>query len=262
MLDEQLVEWGGAVKALERKPDAIKVGGYIVLFGGPGDLSSKKDVFTAATDYGLDVAHKGRLRWQHGMDPQIGRRVLGTAEAKAEPDETGLWAEGWMQIRDGYDRKIAAWIEEGKVGFSTSVNPLMMARKAIGDGRHEITEWPLGGADWTLTLTPADPRQVGSVAALKSLLPDDSAAAAKSLADELARLATDGESTALLVESAIKSRLSEGRSLSAGKIDALKRAAESLNRLVALAEAPRREAAAKQRMKLAALEAQIAGIPL
>lgn len=260
--DEQIVDWGGAVKAIDRTAEGIKVGGYIVLFGGVGDLSSKKDVFTAATDFGLEVAHKGRLRWQHGLDPQIGRRVLGVAESKSEPDTVGLWAEGWMRIRDDYDRRIATWIEAGKVGFSTSVNPLMMARKAIGDGRHEITEWPLGGADWTLTLTPADPRQVGSAVTLKSLLQDDDAAPAKSLADELDRLATNGEDVARIVESAIKSRAAEGRNLSAGKVGRLRMAADTLVRLAELAEAPERQAAARKRLALDLLAAEIAGIHL
>lgn len=172
-LDDTLVCIGGEVKALDERDGELKVGGYIVLFGTPADadLSAHRDYFTKSTDFGLDVAERGRVRWQHGLDPHIGRRVLGLAGIKADPaDEVGIWAEGWIKQRDAYEKKVGEWVKARKAGWSTGVAPHCVGRKASDNGSHEITEWPLG-ADLSITLTPADPRQAAGVIALKSLIP-------------------------------------------------------------------------------------------
>jgi hypothetical protein len=165
-----LVCLGGEVKALDERDGELKVGGYVVLFGDPSvaDLSTTRDYFTKATDYGFDVAARGRVRWHHGLDPKVGRAVLGLVDFKAEPDDVGVWAEGWIKARAEYEKRVARWVKEKKAGWSTGVPAHCVGRKAVGDA-HEITEWPLG-ADVSITLTPADPRQVGRVLALKSFL--------------------------------------------------------------------------------------------
>ena len=172
---DPLIYLGGSVKAIDRTDDAIKVGGYLVMFGTPrdGDLSKARDYFTPATDFGLDVTRKGIIRWAHCLDPQIGKRRLGIAEVKSEPDDVGLWAEGWMKVRDEYERKVADWIEARKVGWSSAALPHTVERKAAPAGANEVVSWPLGGGDFTLTLAPADPRQIGSVMEMKAWLDDD-----------------------------------------------------------------------------------------
>lgn len=249
-IDDTLIEWGGAVKALAADGDRVKVGGYIVLFGGPGDLSPKRDVFTKATDFALDVANRGRIRWHHGLDPAIGRRTFGVAEAKADPDDIGVWAEGWIDAADAYGKTIAGWIADGKVGWSTSAAPHMVARKAIGDGRHEITEWPMGGADWTLTKTPADPRQLGNVVALKSLI--DAPVAGGSLVERSDRLVADATEILGLYAKAHDQRRAEGRTLSEDKRAALARCRDAFDAALKAAR-PRVDAARLRSLRLAAL---------
>lgn len=229
---DTLIEYGGEIKALDEDGDRLKIGGYAVLFGTPadGDLSPARDYFTKATDYGFDVATKGRVRWHHGLDPKIGRSVLGLVDFKTDLDEVGVWAEGWIRQREGYEKKVAEWVKARKAGFSTGVPAHCVGRKAVGDS-HEITEWPLG-ADVSITLTPADPRQVGGVLSLKSLLDGsvdlsskpfpDEAVAAPTLMERLSRSVADGEELVSLIERAIRSREVEGRDLSPDKQAAVK----------------------------------------
>ena len=243
MLDT-LMSLGGEVKAIESTDDTIKVGGYLVLFGSPdqGDLSRNRDYFTKSTDFGLEAVDRGIIRWYHCLDPKIGSRKLGVAEVKAAPDDLGLWAEGWMHIRDAYDRRIADWVRQRKVGWSTAALPHTVERKAAVAGANEIVSWPLGGGDFTLTLTPADPRQLGRVVEMKTWIDGDAAAAR--LNDDLVRLASDAGDLWPLVERAHSARKSEGRGLSADKLAALERVHQNVGRL--LSECQRGEPEAKR----------------
>jgi hypothetical protein len=229
-----LIAYGGEVKALEEDADRLKIGGYAVLFGTPadGDLSPHRDYFTKATDYGFDVATKGRVRWHHGLDPKVGRSVLGLVDFKTEPDEIGVWAEGWIGRRTEYEKKVAEWVKERKTGFSTGVAAHMVGRKTVGDA-HEITEWPLG-SDVSLTLTPADPRQLGGVLSLKSLLTEGEVAS-PSLVDRSERLVADLEELVPLWERAHKARADEGRDLSEEKQALLKSFHDRIGSLVVAA---------------------------
>lgn len=224
--DDTLVCIGGEVKALDERDGELKVGGYIVLFGdaSTGDLSAHRDYFTKSTDYGLDVAERGRVRWQHGLDPHIGRRVLGLAGIKADPaDDVGIWAEGWIAQRDAYERKVGEWVKARKAGWSTGVPPHCVGRKANPDGTHEITEWPLG-ADLSITLTPADPRQAAGVIALKSLIPTESppegaaAPAAPTFLDDALKTASD-----------LRAAADGFAKVSPAKLDAIKTLRDSLD---------------------------------
>lgn len=252
MQTDSFISFGGEVKALAEEDGRMKVGGYVVLFGSPEtpDLSPHRDYFTKATDFGFDVASKGRVRWHHGLDPAVGRDVLGLVDLKTEPDDVGVWAEGWISQRTAYEKKVGEWVRQHRAGWSTGVPAHCVGRKAVGDA-HEITEWPLG-ADVSITLTPADPRQAAGVLSLKSLLPDapadDAAAgadhespggseavAAKALTDRSARLVADCEELAGLYAKARDQREAEGRHLSREKRDAIKALSE---RLAALASVP------------------------
>jgi len=235
---DSLIQIGGSVKALEVKPDAIKVGGYLVMFGTPrdGDLSKARDFFTKDTDFGLDVNRRGIIRWAHCQDPEVGKRRLGIADIKAEPDEIGIWAEGWMQVRDAYERKVADWIQARKVGWASAALPHTVERKAAPAGANEVVSWPLGGGDFTLTLAPADPRQIGSVMEMKAWLDDDAAPA--SMAELLRRLASDAEALCPVVERAHAARKAEGRNLSPEKVAAIKQAHDTFGRLLSECRKP------------------------
>lgn len=230
MTDNTLVYFGGEVKALEETDDAMKVGGHVILWGDKStpDLSATKDYFTKSTDLGLDVATKGRVRWHHGLDPQFGLKTLGIVDFKTEPDDVGQWADGWISKKTAYEKKIAEWVREKKAGWSTGVAAHCVGRKAVGDGIHEITEWCLG-SDCSITLTPADPRQVGGVLSLKSLF-GESGAKSETVAVpppptivELSdRLVADATEIKALFVKALSQRQAEGRGLSRAKWEALK----------------------------------------
>jgi phage head maturation protease len=233
MYDDTQVNFGGEVKALDEDGDRLKIGGYAVLFGSPddADLSPHRDYFTKATDFGFDVATRGRVRWHHGMDPKVGRAVLGLVDFKTDLDEVGVWAEGWIGQRTAYEQKVAEWVKSRKAGYSTGVAAHCVGRKSVGDA-HEITEWPLG-ADVSITLTPADPRQVGGVLSLKSIL--DAPVAGPSLIERSERLVADLAEIVPLWEAAKSSRVHEGRDLSPEKRDALKALTDQLSRLAVAA---------------------------
>lgn len=244
MTDDTLVHFAGEVKMLEEEDDRMKVGGYVVLFGDPStaDLSSTKDYFTKSTDFGLDVATKGRVRWHHGLDPAMGRKTLGLVDFKAEPDDVGQWADGWISKRTDYEKKVAEWVKAKKAGWSTGVAAHCVGRKAMGEGVHEITEWCLG-SDCSITLTPADPRQIGGVLSLKSLFGDGPGsqssvadATPPSIVDRSGRLVADAAELKALFAKALDQRHAEGRGLSTAKWEALKKVSDELADLCRKAE--------------------------
>ena len=142
-MDEQLVYFGGAVKALGNG----KVGGYLVRFTSEDELDLENEYFDAATDYGK--ARASDVYYSHGLDPVLGKRVLG--EGAMESQDVGIWIEAQLEMRDEYERAVYSLAEKGKLGWSSGTAPHLVERK----GSH-ITRWPLG-LDASLTPTPADP---------------------------------------------------------------------------------------------------------
>ena len=167
---DTLIAFGGEVKALGKG----RVGGYAVLFGDPGrtDLSEKKDFFTPDTDYGLDLTTKGRVIFDHGLDPELKRATIAVADMKM--DKVGVWVEGVVEARKDYAREVRQRIEEGiphlveakQLGWSTGTAAHLVERARHSNGAHEIKSWPLG-LDLSLTPTPAEPRTLA--VAIKSL---------------------------------------------------------------------------------------------
>jgi phage head maturation protease len=162
-----LVTFGGEVKAL----GGNRVGGHVVIFGGPesADLSAKRDYFTPATDFGLDVSSRSAVLYHHGLKAPLGRRVLGVAELKA--DDVGIWAEAELRLRDDYERKVYELAEAGKLGWSTGTASHLVERKSVGEGVHEVTRWPLA-LDASLTPTPCDYRTAAT--SLKAIMDSES----------------------------------------------------------------------------------------
>lgn len=240
---------GGEVKTLDDAPQGLKVGGYCILFGRPEEADFVGDVFTPETDFGLDLSTKGRFRWQHGLDPAIGRTVLGLCEFKAEPDDVGVWAEGWIKQDEPWKKKLAEWIVARELGFSTGTAANCVGKEPYPGGKaFRITEWPLG-ADVSLTRTPCDPRQrwpQGSVMPLKAwaALLDESApeaaagAVAGTLWDRYGGSVADLAELVPLVLKSADHRREARRELSPERIAVLQAGCLGLTRLLVAVGAP------------------------
>lgn len=159
-MDEQLVSYGSAVKDLGNG----RVGGYLVLFGSPTEADLDRQYFTKSTDFEIADGTTTPIRYHHGRDKVIGRRVLGRGVLKAA-DDLGVWIEGQLDLRDKYEQAVYALVKAGKLGWSSGSAPHLVETKKTGS-TEEILSWPLG-LDATLTPIPADPRN--SATALKSL---------------------------------------------------------------------------------------------
>jgi hypothetical protein len=139
--------------------------GYLVKFGGDGDLSQWRDVFNKDTDYGR--ATKSDVWVHHRMLPGVGKRRL-TNQAEIGVDDEGVFIKHLLDLRSGYEAKLYGLVTQGKLGWSSGTAPHLVDRKAIGDGRHQIEQWPLG-LDASYTPTPAGGLVVNA-GAMKSLL--------------------------------------------------------------------------------------------
>lgn len=155
-----LVFFGDTVKAL----DGGRVAGYLVRYGSDADKDLTGDFFAPETDYG--EAKSSPILYQHGMDPQLKRRKLGSGELSR--DDVGVWIEAQLNMRDEYEKAIYALAREGKLGWSSGTAGHLVERDASG----KILAWPLG-LDASLTPTPAEPRN--HAVTLKSLLPTSEA---------------------------------------------------------------------------------------
>lgn len=154
--NEIVIYYGDTVKAT-RTDDGVKVGGYLVRYGGV-DLTGEH--FEQDTDFDIDLPDRRSAYFHHGLDPVFGKRKLNKAELRN--DEFGIWAETILQERDEYEQFIAELALAGKLGWSSGSVGHLVER----DGS-KITRWPI--AEASLTHTPAEPRN--GVIPLKSLSP-------------------------------------------------------------------------------------------
>lgn len=149
---DEIIVFGEAVKALGNG----KVGGYLVRFSTSSDpdVTQLRDFFTPETDFDLERSTKATVMYDHGLDPVIKKRKLGTGEMKV--DEVGIWIEAQLEMRDDYERAIYDMAQAGKLGWSSGSAPHLVERKKVGNA-NQIIRWPLG-LDASLTPTPAEPR--------------------------------------------------------------------------------------------------------
>lgn len=168
--EELLTYPGESVKALG---DGW-VGGYLVRFGDPatdpGDLSAFRDIFTKETDFGgvKSVATSASLVWtHHRMLPGIGKQRL-TNDAEIGIDDEGVFIKHLLDLRNTYEAKLYQMAQAQRLGWSSGTAPHLVDRKALPDGRHVVTLWPLG-ADASYTPTPAGGFAVNT-ASVKSFL--------------------------------------------------------------------------------------------
>lgn len=157
------------LKAISKTDSELRVGNYIVLFGGR-DLVG--EFFTPNTSFKSGYTDLGMLYvdFEHGMDPdRIGNDdscVLGTIDWKsAKADETGIYVERILSRQAQYMEFIEELIDAGCMGTSSAAIPGKTTIKSGG----EIVEWPLMRD--SLTVTPMEPRMIGEnvLRAAKSL---------------------------------------------------------------------------------------------
>ncbi len=156
---ETLVVQGGEVKSLGEG----KIGGYLVRFTAPKDTDLEGDFFDKNTDLGVMDGSNLPVYYQHGFDGQIKNRRIGRGTIKY--DDTGLWLEAQLEMRDEYEQMIVKLAEEGKLGWSSGAAGHLVTRESVGKAWY-IKSWPI--AEASLTPTPAEPRN--NVVPIKSLI--------------------------------------------------------------------------------------------
>ena len=149
MTDDNLIYFGAEVKDL----GGGKVGGYLVRFSDPKTPDLEGDFFTKETDLGIDDGDRLPVYYQHGFDSQLKTRRIGRAVTKI--DDTGMWLEAQLELRDEYERMIYELAQSGKLGWSSGAAGHLVEREQIGKAWH-IKSWPI--AEGSLTPTPAEPR--------------------------------------------------------------------------------------------------------
>jgi len=158
-----------ALKAIDRTDDELRVGNYMVLFGG-SDLVG--EFFTKSTQFESSYTDLGLLYedFEHGLDVDgVGNdknNVIGTVDWKsAKIDDTGIFVERILNRRAEYVKYMEMLLDAGVLGTSSEAIPGLTRRKSSG----EITNWPLMRD--SLTVTPMEPRMVSSniLQAAKSL---------------------------------------------------------------------------------------------
>jgi HK97 family phage major capsid protein len=159
---DTMVYFGDAVKALGEG----KVGGYLVRWGGEGDVDLTGDYFTKETDLGISEGDRLPVYFEHGYDPVIKSRRLGRGQIERF-DDIGVWFEAQLELRDEYERKIYELAEAGKLGWSSQAGGSLVAKES-GLGGTRIATWPL--AEATLTKSPAEYRN--TAIPMKSIYPD------------------------------------------------------------------------------------------
>ena len=162
------------LKTISKTDDELRVGNYMVLFGGK-DLIG--ETFTPETDFESAYTKTGTLYvdWEHGFDPEgDGPKrddVLGIVDWKtARKDKVGLWVERVLKRRADFMEFLEVLIDEGLIGTSSEATK---GAKRV-DGVIEL--WPLKRD--SLTVIPAEPR----------MMKENVLHAIKSLSDQLPNL--------------------------------------------------------------------------
>ncbi len=173
-IDDELVYFGDAVKAVQLENGGIKLGGYLVRFGSPNATDLAGDYFTKSTDFG--DATDSRTYFNHRLPVKLKKHNVQVQykeplpKATLKRDEVGVFAEVVIAARNEYEKTIGELGLAGKLAWSSGTASHLVDRKAIKNGVTEIISWPLG-LDASLTPTPAEFRTSNQVMPIKSLLP-------------------------------------------------------------------------------------------
>ncbi len=128
-----------------------RVGGYLVVWGSPQQRDLQGEYFTPETELGLDWYDQRPVLYHHGLDGNLKAAVIGVIDT-LRPDETGLWAEAQLDMRQRYVQAVQRLIDRGILGWSSGSLPHLV--EVADDGR--IKRWPI--VEGSLTPTPAEPR--------------------------------------------------------------------------------------------------------
>ena len=210
-----------ALKAISKTDTELRVGNYMVLFGGrdlEGVLSPRRnqdgsagEYFTKSTAFDSQYTDVDLLAvdWEHGHGELGKDEVLGRVDWKtARIDDKGLFVERVLNRRNRYVKYLEELIEAGLIGNSS---------EAVSDGvekapNGEIVRWPLRRD--TLTVTPMEPRMITENAitaikalserypALKSLLPAEDVSDAETVEPK-----TDDESVVAVADDIERRRI-------------------------------------------------------
>ena len=163
------------LKTISSTDDELRVGNYIVMFGGRdvsglGYIGSKTplyknpdgshgEYFSKSVDLESDYTAIGRLPvdWEHGLVPDEAKKddVLGYVDWKtAKYDERGVFVERVLNRRKKYVQWLEELIKDGLIG--TSSEAVGGSVKTLKNG--EIVKWALKRD--TLTVMPAEPRMM------------------------------------------------------------------------------------------------------
>jgi len=127
------------------------VEGWAAPFYGPAagcDLQG--EYFSARTDFGLDRGTQPALKFQHGLDAEIGHEQIGTVLEHRVTD-LGLWVKAQLDKRSKYYVYIRKLMEMGALSFSSGAIPKLVRVGSNG----EILKWPW--LETSLTPWPANP---------------------------------------------------------------------------------------------------------
>jgi hypothetical protein len=148
--------------------DEIK--GYSVMYGDPNKVDLEREYFTKDTNFWDQ--QPVWLTWDHAQDeefksdPRIGN-ILETGE-----DEWGRWYVARLKKSEAYRKYLDMMISEKRLGSSSDSAPQYVERVKTGKAVW-LKTWPLFAV--SLTDNPCEPRMIGSLEYLKSLvnkLPD------------------------------------------------------------------------------------------
>lgn len=163
-----------AEKLAAKRTGTDTISGYVALWGSEGRTDVEQEYFTKSTDFWDGPLGKSPrpLTWDHAQD----------ADFKADPkigiitefgdDDLGRFYAAKLDTAHRYRRVVDALIDAGKLGTSSDSAPQYVERVKTGKSTW-LKTWPWFAA--ALTITPAEPRMIGSISYLKSLgieLPD------------------------------------------------------------------------------------------
>jgi len=141
------------VKALS---DDGRVGGYLVVWGDPARRDLQGEYFTPETDLGLDWYPRRPVLYHHGLDDELGPVMIGQIELM-QPDQTGVWVEAQLDLRNHWGRVVLDLVQRGVLGWSSGSLPHLVE---VSVGGH-IRRWPV--VEGSLTPSPAEPRYTDAV---------------------------------------------------------------------------------------------------
>lgn len=129
-----------------------RVGGYLVVWGNPTHKDLQGEYFSPESDLGLDWYSQRPMLYHHGLDATMKSSVVGVIDS-VKADQTGVWAEGQLNMRNQYVAAVLKLIQKGILGWSSGSLPHLV--EVASDGH--IKRWPI--VEGSLTPTPAEPRR-------------------------------------------------------------------------------------------------------